>query len=253
MFGGYDRAFDLLGIRDTSVRFGGRGGGGGGGGGGLGPSLQGWANKDMQGNSSVAARNRRIFEEQFTTKTREAYEHDLRKDITNEIQGENSNTPLTDAQKEERDKRVEEGMKEYDGDKKKQTAAADKYNPALSSNEQSKRRQADEAQAKDNAREAMRDYVKEQEKQAKDAGKEWTHDDAEKARKDYKQQQDDKKGGDGEADPETKANTEYKAAEQDAAGNDGGAQTVQQQINTINTTLQNHESRITALENSRYG
>lgn len=232
----YDRAYGLLGIQESrsSFRGGGRGGGSW-----RGNNLQGWANKDMEGSSSIANRNRRIFREQFQDKTREAYERDIRKQITNEMQGENSNTPLTDAQKEEREKRVNEELKDYDKDPEKQKAAGEKYRPDLSSSEQSRRRQNQEADQKDAAREAVRDYVKEQEESGKDYDGDgrWTHKDAEAARKEAKE----KSEKDEEPqDNEQEAQTADKAAEKEAEANQDPNLTVQQQITQLQAAFNAH-------------
>ncbi|MBN2162449.1 MAG: hypothetical protein JW713_05860 [Pontiellaceae bacterium] len=169
---GWTSAFDLLGIHERGGGSGiARGRGGGGGGGGRGSNLQGWAKKDMSGNSSLAQHNRDIWKQQAADKSRDAYRHDVRKDITDKIQAENGNRPLSYKEKDARDRAVESEMKKYDADPKKQNEAFDKYRPDLHSVDNANRqRNADKSrqaagvdpEKKQAAKEAVREEVKSQ-------------------------------------------------------------------------------------------
>lgn len=163
-YGAYSRGLALLGIREGGAYF--SGGGGSRGGADTTSAGPSWSNKDDYGSSSIAARNSRILAGQQSDKTRDAYERDVRKNVTERMQGD-SQTPLTDAERSERDQQVKDVMEQYDKDPEKQKQAYDKYRPDLSSNERNNRARNEERQ-----REAIRDGLKDMARESDKSGKE---------------------------------------------------------------------------------
>lgn len=198
MAGGWiSRALGLLDVRDSGggqATVSRRGSGGGGGD----SDKQGYAQKDMRGSSSAAQHNRRIYQKQLNEKAEEAYKDD----------------PANEG------KSWEDAKKEYDsknGDGSFQKSQVQKYRPDLNSSAQSRRAAGQDQDKKDAARDAMREHVKSEEAKAEAKGKRWTHDDAEKARAEFK------KGEDKETEDESKGTTaDAGAAAEDPKGKTSG-------------------------------
>lgn len=157
-----------------------------GGGVGKGSDKQGWANKDTDGNSSIAHSNQQILDRQLEEKAREAWEDD-----------------------DDPDK-----AKTFDRDD-----AIEHYRPDLSSSEQSNRRGNREQERKDEARQAVKDYVaSEKEKAEKEKPGSFSHEDAQKAAQDAR----DKQAADAETADETKGTTKEKGKAAIDEGKDPG-------------------------------
>jgi hypothetical protein len=248
MFDGYDRALDLLGIHDRDSVFGsgGRGGRGGRWGGDTSQGGPAWSNKDRFGSSSINASNQRIYDQQVADKTREAYEQDARKQITDDLQdsegGDTGRNPLSEENKALRDKYLQARMDRYDKDTEKQKDAKDKYRPDLSSAERAnlQRNREREAEA---AREAAADYSREQEKSITQKDNENFTKDAEGFGTDSFITNREKKN-EPTTDPEDKADTQDKSEQKKAdEGSKTPDQSVQQQINELRQEFNAHEGR----------
>lgn len=214
---GYSQIYNLLGINNRGGGFGGPG---------HSRSVPynpytGWANKDDRGNSSIAQHNRQILNKQAEDKARQEYERDLKKQYGDNWQSK-ARAAGTDWNSLSRS---EQGRRAYEA--------------TLSSSERNARERNRREEAMDNAREALRDYVKQQEAKAKDAGETWNHDDAEKARKEFKDRQE---SGEGEdvTDDETKANTQDKAAEKSTDGSTDNTLTPDQRLTLLENKFETH-------------
>ncbi|MBN2785505.1 MAG: hypothetical protein JXR25_11835 [Pontiellaceae bacterium] len=150
--------WSLLEVMQVGGGVGSGGGGGRRGGAPLSP-LTSWANKDMDGNSSIARRNRSIFNEQMSDKTRDAYENDLHDRYGKDW--------------EEQAKNAGEDWDSLTSDQ--QSDLQDQYRPDLSSHERNQLNRARE-QAREDAREAVRDIAKETGDKGKPSSNEKTQD-----------------------------------------------------------------------------
>lgn len=245
MFNGYDSAFGLLGIR-TYGGGGFYGSGGGSGGTGYMSNLTGWADKGNDENSSIGLHQQQTIAGQIENKTREAYEHDIRKQVTDQIQGD-SQTPLTDEQKKERDQRVEDLMKQYRQDQQLQNEARNYYRPELSSNERNNQRIGEDTTFMDNLRDAVNDYVRENKTSPSDAGTQSApSQDPLQRYRDYEAQNGGIYGNDNR-DNEDKPTTQDKAAEAEARANSDSNNSQQQQVNDLRSISDIHTQQILEL------
>lgn len=217
----YGAAFDLLAIDQSGRGSPGRGGRRSGY---RYNPLTSWANKDMEGNSSIASRNRSIYNQQVEDKVREAYERDRRKENGKDWQSDWSLMSKDD-----------------------KNFLKDKYAPQLSSNERNTRDRSRENERKEDAREAVRDYVAEQKAAGKDydGDNRWTHADAEAARKEAKEKQKQKEGDDDDdketkKDDESEADTKDKAAELEGDLNGDGFLSPAERLTLIESKLSTH-------------
>lgn len=210
-----------------------------------------WMNKDYS-SGSVGKRNERIRDEQIAEKTREAYERETRDRITRDMQNQDEMrgngmgpTPLTEKQKEEREKRVDKEMEKYDKSPKAQKEAFQKYRPDLSSQDRNQM-QRDEREA---AREAVRDYIKESKDNFTKDAKGFGDDSFIKKNKDTLKKdgpkEDNKEKEDGAKDDETKPTTGDKASAAESGGDPTAS--IQQQITAHDALLQTHTQQISEL------
>lgn len=231
------RGLSLLDIHEQSLGV--RGGRSMGGGGGGARNVQGFADKSqLNENSSIGQHQRQILQQQVQEKRMDQAGH-----LYNKENGHDAWKGLSEKEKQQQ-------LDKYDAEGKIK-------DPTQHSNDANRQAAGQKQAEKDAARQAMKDYVKEQEQKAEKAGKDWKHDDAEKARNEWKDKQEQAQKGNSEVKPEDQPH-DY---DKDLKPNEGdpndpnNQQTIETRVTnlenwkqTTDSTIQNHESRIAALE-----
>lgn len=229
----YENTFGLLRINTSTGSFG--GGGSGRRGGFDSANVQGWADDgNISENSSIGQSQRDRAERESQAKMEDQARH-----IYNKTQKD------ADAWKslssEQQQQKLDQYMKE-----------GKIVDPSKHSSDVANERRNEEQQKRNDAREAVREYVKDQEKKAKDSNQPWTHDKAEDARRKARENQEKGLNADGtKTDDESKAKTLEKASSAEAAGS-GGVSSLQGQITALAARVTRNEEDIAALQGYRF-